>query len=48
MEIVELQDSEKEFKFYIQFDKNGPRLDPLRVLSEGQLRCFGLAMLRTP
>lgn len=45
MEIVELQDSEKEFKFYIQFDKNGPRLDPLRVLSEGQLRCFGLAIL---
>jgi DNA sulfur modification protein DndD len=45
MEIVELQDSEKEFKFYIQFDKNGPKLDPLTVLSEGQLRCFGLAIL---
>jgi len=45
METVELKDSEKEFKFYIQFTKNGPKLDPLRVLSEGQLRCFGLAIL---
>lgn len=45
METVELKDSEKEFKFCIQFTKNGPKLDPLRVLSEGQLRCFGLAIL---
>ena len=44
MEIVELQDSEKNLSFIFNLIKRS-QVRPFRVLSEGQLRCFGLAIL---
>lgn len=41
---IELIATKNEITFAVEF-KEGKKLDPLKVLSEGQLRCFGLAIL---
>lgn len=41
---IELIPSKNEINFSVEFQQ-GKKVDPLKVLSEGQLRCFGLAIL---